>query len=97
MGVFQSGSEGISDVIYIKGIDPVQEDKVTGFSKFVNGSIDFQTSPLIEAAQFREGETITGGIVVGSRLAQRLRLNEGDVLRLVVRLLDPWRYGISHC
>ena len=88
MGVFQSGSEGISDVIYIKGIDPVQEDKVTGFSKFVNGSIDFQTSPLIEAAQFREGETITGGIVVGSRLAQRLRLNEGDVLRLVVRLVD---------
>ena len=88
MGVFQSGSEGISDVIYIKGIDPIQEDKVTGFSKFVNGSIDFQTSPLIEAAQFREGETITGGIVVGSRLAQRLRLNEGDVLRLVVRLVD---------
>lgn len=93
MGVFQSGSEGISDVIYIKGIDPVQEDKVTGFSKFVNGSIDFQTSPLIEAAQFREGETITGGIVVGSRLAQRLRLNEGDVLRLVVRLLDPGGTG----
>ena len=88
MGVFQSGSDGISDVIHIKGIDPVQEDKVTGFSKFVNGSIDFQTSPLIEAAQFREGETITGGIVVGSRLAQRLRLNEGDVLRLVVRLVD---------
>ena len=88
MGVFQSGSDGISDVIYIKGIDPVQEDKVTGFSKFVNGSIDFQTSPLIEAAQFREGETIIGGIVVGSRLAQRLRLNAGDVLRLVVRLVD---------
>ena len=88
MGVFQSGSDGISDVIHIKGIDSVQEDKVTGFSKFVNGSIDFQTSPLIEAAQFREGETITGGIVVGSRLAQRLRLNEGDVLRLVVRLVD---------
>ncbi len=88
MGVFQSGSDGISDVIHIKGIDPVQEDKVTGFSKFVNGSIDFQTSPLIEAAQFREGETITGGIVVGSRLAQRLRLNEGNVLRLVVRLVD---------
>jgi lipoprotein-releasing system permease protein len=88
MGVFQSGSDGISDVIHIKGIDPVQEDKVTGFSKFVNGSIDFQTSPLIEAAQFREGETIIGGIVVGSRLAQRLRLNAGDVLRLVVRLVD---------
>ena len=94
MGIFQTGSKGISEAIYIKGIDHTQEDEVTGFSKFVNGSIDFKTSPLIEEVQRREGETITGGIVLGSRLAQRLHLTEGDVLRLVVELVeDPGSFG----
>ncbi len=94
MGVFQTGNEGITDTIYVKGIDISQEDKVTGFSQFVNGSIDFQSSPLIAEAELREGETITGGIVLGSRLAQRHGLTRGDVLRLVVKLVeDPGSSG----
>jgi len=94
MGVFQTGSEGITDTIYIKGIDLTQEEKVTGFSQYVNGSIDFQTSPLIAEAELREQETITGGIVLGSRLAQRHGLTRGDVLRLVVKLVeDPGGFG----
>ena len=86
MGVFQTGGEGIKDTIFVKGIDTAQEDEVTGFSHFVEGSVDFQSSPLIEEAALREGETIAGGMVVGSRLAARLGIGVGDVLRLVVKL-----------
>lgn len=86
MGVFQSGQTSLTDAIYVKGIDLEQEDSVTGFSQYVSGSVDFQTSPYIEEAELREGETITGGIVLGFRLASQLGLTEGDVLRLVVKL-----------
>ena len=86
MGVFQEGQTSITDAILVKGIDLEQEDKVTGFSQYVTGSVDFQTSPLIELTEFREGETIAGGIVLGFRLASQLGLMEGDVLRLVVKL-----------
>ncbi len=86
MGVFQTGQKSLTDAIYIKGIDPEQEDKVTSFSQYVSGSVDFKTSPLIEEAELREGETISGGIVLGYRLASQLGLTEGDVLRLVVKL-----------
>ena len=88
LAVFREGSEQIEDVIIIKGIEPDLEDKVTGFTKFVNGSYDFQNEDLIEQARFLNDVTITGGIVLGSRLAQRLRLHEGDVLRLVVNMTE---------
>jgi lipoprotein-releasing system permease protein len=88
LAVFREGSEQIEDVIIIKGIEPGIEDKVTGFTNFVNGSYDFQNDPLIEEARFLNDETITGGIVIGSRLAQRLTVNEGDVLRLVVNMTE---------
>ncbi len=84
--VFQERSDTIQDVIYIKGIDPVLEDKVTGFSKFVDGSTDFQNSEFIETARLIRDETITGGIVLGGRLAARLGVIKGDVLRLIVNL-----------
>lgn len=88
IGIFQKDSKGIDDVIYIKGIEPTQEDEVTGFSQFVSGSVDFKGSPLIEEARFLKDITVTGGIVVGSRLAARLGITEGDVLRLVVELVE---------
>ncbi len=84
--VFQERSDTIQDVIYIKGIDPVLEDKVTDFSKFVDGSTEFQNSEFIETARLIRDETITGGIVLGGRLAARLGVIKGDVLRLIVNL-----------
>ena len=84
--VFRERSDTIQDVIYIKGIDPVQEDKVTGFSKFVDGSTELQDSEFIETARLIRDETITGGIVLGGRLAARLGVIKGDVLRLIVNL-----------
>ena len=84
--VFRERSDSIQDVIYIKGIDPVLEDKVTGFSKFVDGSTELQNSEFIETARLIRDETITGGIVLGGRLAARLGVIKGDVLRLIVNL-----------
>lgn len=84
--VFQERSNAIQDVIYIKGIDPVQEDRVTDFSKFVDGSTELQNSRYIESARLIRDETITGGIVLGGRLAARLGVIKGDVLRLIVNL-----------
>ena len=88
IGVFPEHSDTIQDGIYIKGIDPVLEDKVTGFSTFVDGSTDLQNSRFIENARLIRDETITGGIVLGSRLAARLGVTQGDVLRLVVKLVE---------
>ena len=88
LAVFRQGSKKIEDVIIIKGIEPEIEDKVTGFTKFVNGSYDFQNDDLIKQARFLNDETITGGIVLGSRLAKRLTVTEGDVLRLVVNMTE---------
>ena len=85
--VFQERSSTIQDVIYIKGIDPVQEDQVTDFSQFVDGSTELQNSPYIESARLIRDETITGGIVLGGRLAARLGVIKGDVLRLIVNLV----------
>ena len=87
IGVFPEYSDTIQDVIYIKGIDPVQEDAVTGFSELVSGSTDLKNSEFIENARLIRDETITGGIVLGGRLAARLGIIKGDVLRLVVKLV----------
>ena len=86
VAVFPEHSDTIQDVIYIKGIDPAKEDAVTGFSKFVEGSIDLQNSTYIEDARLIRDETITGGIVLGARLAARLGIIKGDILRIVVKL-----------
>ena len=87
IGVFPEYSDTIQDVIYIKGVDPVQENAVTGFSELVSGSTDFKNSEFIESARLIRNETITGGVVLGGRLAARLGIIKGDVLRLVVKLV----------
>ena len=87
-GVFRERTEAVQDVIIIKGIDPAQEDKVTDFSEYVDGSTDFLNSELIENARFIRDETITGGIILGRRLAARLGVIKGDVLRLLIKLVQ---------
>ena len=87
IGVFPEYSDTIQDVIYIKGVDPIQENAVTGFSELVSGSTDFKNSEFIESARLIRNETITGGVVLGGRLAARLGIIKGDVLRLVVKLV----------
>ena len=93
IGVFPEHSNTIQDVIYIKAIDPALEDKVTDFSKFVMGSTDLQDSKLIRDAERIRDETIIGGIVLGGRLAARLGIIKGDVLRLLVKLVESPVHG----
>ena len=49
--------------------------------------LSFQDSEFIENARLIRDETITGGIVLGGRLAARLGVIKGDVLRLIVNLV----------
>jgi|GEM_PF-207423 len=82
-------SERIEGTLYVKGIDPAQEDRVTGFSEFVDETVDFKNSPLIEQARMEVAarrETITGGIILGYNVASRMRIVKGDILRLISRL-----------
>ena len=74
-------------IIFVKGINPSKEDRVTGFSKFFDGPVDFKNSPLIENARLREDETIFGGIVLGDAGANHMGVAKGDVLRLVSRIV----------
>ena len=73
-------------IIFVKGIDPARENRVTGFSKFFDGPVDFQNSPLIESARLQADETIFGGIVLGDAGATNMGVVKGDVLRLVSRM-----------
>lgn len=86
--IFRQDNNNIDAVILVKGIDPELEENVTGFSQFVKGSTGFQDTGIIEEASFINDVKITGGIVLGSRLAFRIGVNEGDVLRLVVRMVE---------
>lgn len=86
--IFRQQNNNIDAVIYVKGIDPELEESVTGFSQYVKGSTDFQDSKTIEEASLINDVKITGGIVLGSRLAYRIGVNEGDVLRLVVKMVE---------
>ena len=81
-------SKRFEGTIYIKGIDPILEDNVTGFSGFVDGSFDFYGSALLEEVRRRSSqrETVKGGIVLGSSVASRLDINKGDVLRLISKM-----------
>ncbi len=73
-------------IIFVKGIDPAKENRVTGFSKFFDGPVDFKNSPLIESARLQADETIFGGIVLGDAGAINMGVVKGDVLRLVSRM-----------
>ncbi|MCZ6677268.1 MAG: ABC transporter permease [Candidatus Poribacteria bacterium] len=89
-------SEIIEDTIYVKGIDPQQEDRVTGFSEFVNGFTGFQNSLRLEEARQRVAgrETITGGIVLGYHVARRMGVVPGDIIRAISRMVaDPVHPG----
>lgn len=74
-------------IIFVKGIDPTKEDRVTGFSKFFDAPVDFKNSPLIESARLQADETIFGGIVLGESSANNMGVAKGDVLRLVSRIV----------
>jgi lipoprotein-releasing system permease protein len=89
LAVQTKDSESIKATIYVKGIDLEREDRVTAFSDYVDGSVDFKGSPLIDEAKWEiaaRRETIAGGIILGYNAAARMRVFKGDILRLISRL-----------
>ena len=65
LAIQPQNSEAIEGMIYVKGIDLQQENRVTGFSDFVADFSKFNQSPYIDEARMRLAgtETIAGGIV----------------------------------
>lgn len=86
IAVWLKGEKTINRTIFVKGIDPTEEDRVTHFSEFFDEPIDLKNSPLIESARLQGDETISGGIVLGYYVARHMGVVEGDVLRLVSRM-----------
>lgn len=88
LAVWPKDRDTIESTIYLKGIDLRQEDNVTGFSNFVDGSVKFQSARLIEDVRKRLAgkETIAGGIVLGHHVANRMQVSKGDVLRLIFQM-----------
>lgn len=84
------GRDNIESTIYLKGIDLRKEDRVTGFSNFVDGSVDFKNAPMIEDARKRVAgqETIAGGVVLGHHVASGMQVAKGDILRLIFKMQE---------
>lgn len=89
LALFPKGRDNIESILYLKGIDLRKEDGVTGFSKFVDGSVDFKSAPLIEDVRKRVAgrETIVGGIILGHHVASRMQVGKGDILRLIFQMV----------
>ena len=88
LALWPKGRDTIESTIYLKGIDLRKEDNVTGFSNFVDGSVDFKSARIIEDVRKRLAgrETITGGIVLGHHVADRIQVAKGDILRLIFKM-----------
>ena len=93
IAVWPKDKSSIDRTIFVKGIDPEKEEKVTGFSKFFDATVNFKNSALIESARMKGDETISGGIVLGEAVANHMGALKGDVLRLISRMeqnpMDP--------
>jgi lipoprotein-releasing system permease protein len=73
--------------VIIKAIDPDLEPQVTGIGEYVKGELTFD-SPLIKEAQSQTTDTIFGGIILGKGVARKLEVGEGDIVRLISRLVE---------
>lgn len=87
----QTKSSGLSTV-YIKAIDVEKEDMVTGISEFIGeDKINFNPGnpPLVDEVreQLNGEETISGGIILGVNVAQRLGVTRGDVVIIISKMV----------
>jgi len=75
--------------VYIKAIDVQKEDMVTGISEFVGkDKVDFNPPLLDEVREQLAGEeTVSGGIILGVNVAQRLGVTTGDVVIIISKLI----------
>jgi lipoprotein-releasing system permease protein len=74
----------------VKAIVPELETKVTGIENYVSGELSFESpeSPLLQQAKDGTEDSIFGGIILGRGLADKIRVSEGDVVRIISRLVE---------
>ncbi len=72
---------------YLKAIDPEQQTRVTDIADYVPGKLSFE-SPLIELAASKTEDTIFGGIILGKNLAGNLMVSEGDIVRIMSKMVN---------
>ena len=71
----------------IKAVDPDYEVRVTGIEDYISGELDFNP-PLVKEVQAETEDTIFGGIILGKGVANKLRVDKGDIIRLISRLVE---------
>ena len=82
------GTKKILGTIYVKGIDIKQEEAVTNFSQYVDGSANLDDPEVIAEAQNKlsKNETLKGGIILGINVASQKGVFVGDVVRLISKM-----------
>ncbi len=78
----------------LKAIDPEQQTRVTDIADHVPGKLSFE-SPLIELVESRTEDTIFGGIILGESLARNLLVSEGDIVRIISRMVNVPGVGLQ--
>ena len=78
----------------LKAIDPEQQTRVTDISDYVEGELSFE-SPLIDLVESRTEDTIFGGIILGESLARNLMVSEGDIVRIISRMVNVPGVGLQ--
>ena len=70
--------------IRVYGVDPERAPKVTRLDRYISGGLRFDLPEIIAMgkAKLPEGDTVQGGIILGSWLARRLNVSIGDPVLL---------------
>ncbi len=79
---------------YLKAIDPEQQTRVTDIADYVPGKLSFE-SPLIELVESKTEDTIFGGIILGKSLARNLMVSEGDIVRIISKMVNVPGVGLQ--
>ncbi len=78
----------------LKAIDPEQQTRVTDIDDYVPGELSFD-SPLIELVASKTEDTIFGGIILGDSLANNLVVSEGDIVRIISKMVNVPGVGLQ--
>ncbi|MFC1712795.1 FtsX-like permease family protein [Candidatus Poribacteria bacterium] len=78
----------------LKAIDPEQQTRVTDIADYVPGELSFE-SPLIKLAASKTEDTIFGGIILGENLARNLMVSEGDIVRIISKMVNVPGVGLQ--
>ena len=71
----------------LRAVDPDLQTRVTSIGDHVSVELSFE-SPLIDLMKSSIEDTISGGIILGEGLAEKLRVAKGDIVRLISDMVE---------